>query len=580
MTARRGSAEGLTSEEKWEAYIQERYGLTVSEYDEWLEDLRREKSEHLTSPKVEWPDEPDLPMAPTPDPLPVDLFPKVLRDQIKSVAGALQVPSDLPSILSIVSCSAGLGGKILATIDAKWKRVWCVFYGVAVLPSGERKSGAFVEMFRPIYEWLKDEQKSIEPAYRTAMDRVEVREQELAQAKKRRPTDFTDINARRTDLETAKAMVPYKPTWACDDVTSEALVEAMAMNDGRAALLSPEGGPLRNLDGRYSDGVANTEVFKKGHDGELIEELRKGREGKVVPHPALTMGITLQPTVFETLKNKKILRGEGVWARCGFVQPKSKAGYRDHRKAPDLDTKAEARYRSLIRAMCDFDGARNDDDELVPKEIAFTKEALEILYDFMAEYELEKRPGGRLRGILEWAEKAHSQVVRISVFFALADRLDKKEDPLADIEVGWVEAGIAVVRALSTHALYTFERMESDGQMSLLRYVLDKAIEMPEGSDRNELNRRTQGKQSISGAEHLSRLTAELQKRGCLYEKSPSPTGKAGQPKSPVIVINPALRIERIEDIPVEDNSLNILNASDTVPDTYGPFEEAHYARR
>jgi hypothetical protein len=170
--------------------------------------------------------------------------------------------------------------------------------------------------------------------------------------------------------------------------------------------------------------------------------------------------------------------------------------------------------------------------------------------------------------------------VRISVFFALADRLDKKEDPLADIEAGWVEAGIAVVRALSTHALYTFERMESDGQVGLLRYVLDKAIEMPEGSDRNELNRRTQGKRSINGAENLSRLTAELEKRGCLCEKSPSPTGKAGQPKSPVILINPALRIERIEDIPVEDNSLNILNASDTVPDTYGPFEEAHYARR
>ena len=151
---------------------------------------------------------------------------------------------------------------------------------------------------------------------------------------------------------------------------------------------------------------------------------------------------------------------------------------------------------------------------------------------------------------------------------------------MAGIEPRWVEAGIAVVRALSTHALYTFERMESDGQMSLLRYVLDKAVEMPEGSDRNELNRRTQGKQSISGAEHLSRLTAELQKRGCLYEKSPSPTGKAGQPKSPVILINPALRIELIEDIPVEDNSLNILNASDTVPDTYGPLEEAHYARR
>ena len=45
------------------------------------------------------------------------------------------------------------------------------------------------------------------------------------------------------------------------------------MNDGRAALLSPEGGPLRNLDGRYSDGVANTEVFKKGHDDRIAEHV-------------------------------------------------------------------------------------------------------------------------------------------------------------------------------------------------------------------------------------------------------------------------------------------------------------------
>ena len=79
-------------------------------------------------------------MAPTPDPLPVDLFPEVLRDQITSVAGALQLPSDLPSILSIVACSAGLGGKIVATIDAKWRWVWCVYYGVAVLRQENEKA--------------------------------------------------------------------------------------------------------------------------------------------------------------------------------------------------------------------------------------------------------------------------------------------------------------------------------------------------------------------------------------------------------------------------------------------------------
>jgi hypothetical protein len=231
--------------------------------------------------------------------------------------------------------------------------------------------------------------------------------------------------------------------------------------------------------------------------------------------------------------------------------------------------------------MCDFDGERNSDGGLVPKEIAFTKEALELLYDFMAEYEREKRPGGRLRPILSWGEKAHGLVVRIAMLFALADRIAKKSDrPLADIEEYWVVAGIAVVRALSTHALYTFGHMDADGDQKILRYVLDRALELEANKTLRDLHRLTQRKEPIKsgGVDKLRELVVELEELGCLRLEQREPG------KSPYVRVNPAVRVDNVDRTPELGTSVTNVNMNgdppDTVPTIYGPLQEVTHEHR
>ena len=111
----------------------------------------------------EWPDRPTPPIAPKPDKLPVHVFPGVLKEHIQSVAGAIEVPADLPALLAIVACSAAVAGKVEAFINNKWpKGVWCAFYGIGVLDSGERKSSTFAAMMDPIFGWLHDEQQRLD----------------------------------------------------------------------------------------------------------------------------------------------------------------------------------------------------------------------------------------------------------------------------------------------------------------------------------------------------------------------------------------------------------------------------------
>jgi len=536
-----------------------------------------------------WPDRPKPPIAPKPDKLPVHAFPDVLKEHIKSVAGAIEVPADLPALLSIVACSAGLAGKIKAYVNNKWPEVWCSFYGIGILDSGERKSTTFSAMMDPVFGWLQDEQNRLMPGYLKARDKVDVLQKGLEREKGRATPDMKVIEKAREDLAKAEAAVPYVPDWWRDDVTHERLVSLMKENEGRAAILSAEGGPLRNLDGKYSDGIANVEAYKKGFDGEKISTGRQGSDDQLVDRAALTMGVCLQPSVLETIRNQRTLRGEGVWARCAFVYPESRAGYRNHRTAPAFKKEAETSYRNMVRGLCDLDGARTSDRALVPIQIGFTDDALELLYGFMDEYELEKRHGGRLRPILEWGEKAHGLVVRVAVLFALADRIAKEADrPLADIGKEWVAAGIAVVRALSTHAMFTFGQMDADEDQKILRYVLDRALELKSDETLRDLHRLTQRKAPIKsgGIDKLKKLVEELEVLGCLRLE------KRDRGQSPYVRVNPAVRVDNVDRTPESGTSVNNVNMNgdssfqkgwdscETVPDFYGPLQEVAHAHR
>ncbi len=488
------------------------------------EAVQGQASEDIEDADPGWPGDPDIPGPPTPDNLPLDALPSVLRENVESVAASVQISADAPALLSLLAVSAAVGGRVEARIDGAWPKEWCVLYGIAVLPSGERKSPTFTEMVRPIEQWESERLDEVMPKYLAAMDRLEVAEKKLdglkrgAAAKKKKAT-LDEVEAARLRLEDAKKAVPILPALLVGDATPEALVRRMAAQEGRAAIMSPEGDFLHIVDGLRSNGKARLEELKKGWSGEPLRPDRITRDTAYVRRPAITLGLTQQPSVLGSLDNGRSMSGEGLFARILWLRPKSLVGRRsDSGAAPKLDEGAAGRYAEMLHHLLDAKPkAYEDDGTPIPHRIGFTEDALGHLYSYQRELERQKAGGQRLAGICSWAEKAHGQAVRIAVMLTMAARASAGS-PLFDDPVGGnaMHSAIRLMRALTAHALVVLGEMEMDQETTDLRYLLDRAAEFPNNTTTRELHQATRGRKSIPNRAMFDELLAKLEERGCV----------------------------------------------------------------
>ena len=117
-----------------------------------------------------------------------------------------------------------------------------------------------------------------------------------------------------------------------DDVTTEKLVSIMASNNGRASIMSSEGGIFDTLAGIYTKTV-NIDVMLKGYSGDAIRVDRIGRESESIPDPSLTVLLMTQPDVMSQVMSNKTFRGRGLTARFLYSIPPSRVGTRDFESA-------------------------------------------------------------------------------------------------------------------------------------------------------------------------------------------------------------------------------------------------------
>lgn len=88
-----------------------------------------------------------------------------------------------------------------------------------------------------------------------------------------------------------------------DDITTEKLNSVLADGNGKAAIISAEGGIFDMLSGIYSKNV-NIDVMLKGYSGDSIRVDRVGRNSESIMNPALTILLTVQPNVLsEVMQN-------------------------------------------------------------------------------------------------------------------------------------------------------------------------------------------------------------------------------------------------------------------------------------
>ena len=508
----------------------------------------------------EWPEHPHLPGPPEPEPFPLDALPPVLRALVDKVHLSLQVPVELPATLALAVLSASVGGKLVVEITGTGWTEPVILYTVVILPPASRKSPVFRIMVRPVEEWEKEQVKKAAPKILAAQDVVEVRAKELQNVKtaaSKGTATLDEVETARDDLGKAEAKVPQDPRLLAGDITPEEVGRRLAAQGGRLAILEPEGGPLRGLE-RYGDGGAHLEEVKKAWSGETIRVDRVGRDPVFVEHPALTLGLTMQPGVLESLRNARAFREEGVLGRILFTIPPHGLGSRlTGPDVPHLPPEAEAAYSSVVRHLLSSPEKMSDDGTSAPHRLRLSHEALDVLYGYQAEIELELADGARFSGIRDWAGKIVGQSIRIAALLELTLHAENGEELWgAPISKWAMESGVRLARMFSSHALVVFGEMEMDDRLLMASRVLRKIREAP--ITLADLWRSMRNTKDLESVDDLHNVVDDLQERWCVRQvQAPS---RGGRRPSPEIELHPKLRPSSPDRHP-----LNALKANEKV---------------
>lgn len=390
-------------------------------------------------PTEPWTDPIPLVDATSLPPFPLDTLPAWIADHAESVAGELQVPVDLPATLGLAAVSLLASGRAELNVRSTW-REQLNLYLVVAMPPGAGKSPAFRQMLGPIETW------EAELVERSARD-IALAEQQhrmLDKAMKKAEEKGDMAEAGQLLLELTALNVPKPPRLAADDATPEALVQLLADQNGRMALLSTEGGVFDLMTGRYSD-KANLDVYLQAWAGDTIRIDRIGRGSLVIRNPHLTIGLTVQPSVLSRLADHPELAGRGLTARFMYSLPQDNVGRRNLIDAPPADPIVSANYEKHLLALA----RRLDQNTATP--LRFDQNALDQFMTWRQQLEHRRQPAGDLRPMAEWTTKLESSTARTAGLLHLAagNNQDRPVDQATldrAIEIGeyWLEHAKAV----------------------------------------------------------------------------------------------------------------------------------------
>lgn len=335
---------------------------------------------------------------------PIDALPKDIADYVSAVAESTQTPIDMAGALSLSALSVCLQGKYKIQGKADWLEPLNT-YLLAIAPPSERKSAVQHAMVKPIndfeIEYNKRNAASVEAnkMQKRILERRQKAIEDAIAKGKAEPEELTQIAQEITDFVEVRPLQLY-----VDDITTEKLVSVLSANQGRAALISSEGGIFDTLAGIYTKNV-NIDVMLKGYSGDPIRVDRIGRESESITDPALTILLMAQPNVVADVLGNTTFRGRGLTARFLYCMPVSHVG---NRKFCSLTVTEEA-YRNYERLIFNM---LEDDYKDKPEIITLSDKANRLLVNFAEE--LEPKLIEEYAEMSDWAGKLIGNTLRIA----------------------------------------------------------------------------------------------------------------------------------------------------------------------
>lgn len=407
---------------------------------------------------------------------PVSAFPDWLAAWVSGVSGALEVPSALPGVLGLVVVAMALARRFVVEPRTGWREPLNLF-GLVVLDPANRKSAAFSEATAPLVAFERDAAERLGPEIaRAQSDRgiLERRQKRAAENAARADDAGTRADATREAGELAEELartpVPTVPRlFVSGDVTPERLAGLLAEQQGRVAVMDPEGGLFAILAGRYSEGGSNLDTFLKGHAGDPLRVERVGRPPDVVERPALTVGLTVQHDVLRGLAARPDFRGRGLVGRFLFAMPESPLGSRRGPfRAPELPEAVRAAYADHVRALLEIEPSEDG----AARVLTFAKDARDRLQALHEELEPELGPGRELAHMSDWGGKLLGATVRLSGVLFAASRLEGGDPRDRTVDGETFARAVELARFFRAHAEAVYAELGADPALDNPRRVL------------------------------------------------------------------------------------------------------------
>ncbi|MFD6737512.1 YfjI family protein [Streptomyces anthocyanicus] len=470
-------------------------------------------------------------------PFPAHVFPSWLGEFVGAVAEETQTPVDLAGSVALAVLATAAGGRSVVHVRGNWREPTNL-YTVVALPPANRKSAVFALLTDPLYEAEKQLKTAMKPviveAELTARLAKEAADKAAAKAASSDSDKRDEMVATAVGLaQTADTLtVPAEPVLLADDSTPETVTSLMSEQGGRLSVMSAEGGIFDIIAGRYS-GAPNMEVFLKGHAGDRLRVNRQTRR-EYIDHPALTIGLAVQPDVLKDIGKVKGFEGRGLLARFLYSLPVSTVGDREIITDPVPEETAAAyttRVTDLTLSLAEWTD---------PAVIQLSPEADTALIAYQKRIEPQlKARGGKLGHISNWAGKLAGATARMAALLHLAEHGGNGyAHPVTEATMS---AAIELGEYYTAHALAVFDVMGADPVLSRARSVLEALRD----NGWEDVSRRdvfsVLSRSEVPTVADLEPALALLEDHGYLRSYQPERTGKRGRPPAPRLQAHPSL---------------------------------------
>ena len=431
--------------------------LPPEEYEKQLSDSKEPKWEQPTPF-----DEPNLPT------FPIDCLPDMVRDFVIGLRESTQTPIDICAAAVLAILALCVQGKYRIQGKPDWIEALNL-YVVGIAEPSERKSAIISAVSKPVCAYEAEENKRLAPLIEKSKMELRILQQKQKALEAKAVKGNADSDELLQIADEIASFEEKKPLRLyVDDITTEKLVSALSDN-GRTAVLSSEGGLFDMLAGIYTKNV-NIDVILKAWSGDSIRVDRIGRASESIPHPALTILLTVQPKVIAGMMANRNFSGRGLTARFLYCMPRSHVGKRRFHTKPICE-EALRRYEGIVFDML-------DEYKPQPELITLSDDARELLGDFADA--LEPKLKTDYADIAQWAGKLTGTVLRIAGILSRAQGL-RADDFLTDpeplkVDADTMQRAINIGSYFTQHARAAYALMGADETTENAKYALSMIL--------------------------------------------------------------------------------------------------------